>query len=99
MATVWYTPGGGIAVAKVYFIAAPSAGLVKIGHSFHPGHRLRGLQTLSPVPLTLLGSIPGGQKAETQLHRRFADYRSHGEWFRLEGDLAEYVREVTADAR
>lgn len=36
----------------------------------------------SPVPLRLLGTIPGDRGAEKDLHRRFAAQHVQGEWFR-----------------
>jgi len=72
----------------VYFIEAEKLGVVKIGFSdSHPDRRLRELQTGCPAPLKLLAYFEGTANEERQLHRTFSDLRSHGEWFRLDGDL------------
>lgn len=66
----------------VYFIRAVRLGLIKIGIANDLAARIRALRTSSPDRLELLGVIPGGGKVhETELHRRFAEHRSHGEWF------------------
>jgi len=67
--------------AWVYFIEAEGTGLVKIGFAKDPKRRLYDLSTMSPVPLVLLATIPGGRERETQLHRMLDDFRHHGEWF------------------
>lgn len=54
---------------------------VKIGYGANPHARMRLLQTGSPVLLTILGSLPGGQIVEKALHEHFRDLRLHGEWF------------------
>lgn len=43
--------------------------------------RLRGIQGMCPVPLRIVRVIAGGERLERELHRRFAAYRMHGEWF------------------
>jgi hypothetical protein len=73
----------------VYLIAAGE--MVKIGFSADLGARFAALQTTSPVKLELLASIPGTYATERDLHVRFATQRSHGEWFKREGDLAEWI--------
>jgi hypothetical protein len=77
---------------RVYFVAGARS--VKIGHSVFPEARLQQLQTGSPVALRLLGTVPGGVAEERALHERFASLRTHGEWFRCEGDLANFLRET-----
>jgi len=75
----------------VYFIEAAGSNLVKIGSAVSPESRVRTLQTGSPVQLRLLGSTPGGESHERDLHRRFSHLRSHGEWFRSEPELVEHI--------
>jgi hypothetical protein len=76
---------------RVYFIKG--GGLVKIGVAFMPKWRMEQLQTLSPVPLTLLAIAPGGYKFEAELHHRFAKSRVHGEWFKPSKELYDIIEE------
>lgn len=68
----------------IYFVEAVGVGHIKIG--FTDGddaeRRLDTLQTGSPVPIRLLGTVPGGMEEEKDLHRLFASARVHGEWFK-----------------
>lgn len=75
---------------SVYFIR-DETGLAKIGHSYDPWQRLRALQSTSPVQLAIVRVVDGGQKTEAWLHRRFADYRQHGEWFALTDEMLTIV--------
>lgn len=76
---------------SVYFIEAEN-GLIKIGVSDDPVGRLAQIKTMSPLPLKLLGLIPGaGDVGEAEFHRRFADDREHGEWFRPSPALTSYI--------
>jgi hypothetical protein len=78
---------------SVYFIEADS-GLIKIGVATSPSERIRTLRTMSPVGLRLLLELPGlGASGEAELHERFAEFRSHGEWFWAEPTLVDYIRE------
>lgn len=73
---------------QIYFILARRSGLVKIGWSISPDLRIEALQTGSPEPLSIAHVMPGTGQLEKFLHRKYAAYRSHGEWYRLEGELA-----------
>jgi len=80
----------------IYAIEA-NRGQVKIGMAAEPRQRLSGLQTGSPIELTLLaaGAAEEPKAAEKELHRRYADDRIRGEWFRLgREDLYELVETV-----
>lgn len=70
--------------SRVYFIQRGNDGPVKIGHSKHPERRLTGLQSASPDPLRLLGTLPGGKAREAELHQKYAAFRLTGEWFKPE---------------
>src|SRR5262245_55030947 len=67
----------------LYFIQAEQVGHIKIGLTDNDDAlvRLATLQTGSPVPLRLLGTIPGTMQDEKDLHRRFAASKVCGEWF------------------
>ena len=77
----------------VYFVSAPSAGLIKIGRALCAVRRFDSLRSSSPVPLTMLGAVPchRGGALEGELHDRFAALRSHGEWFRESDELLTYI--------
>lgn len=77
--------------AVVYFVQR-GHGPIKIGMAIDVRNRLLTLQNGTPEPLRLLGTVPGGQKMELEMHRRFAAYRIGGEWFRCKGELAEFVK-------
>ncbi|MEV6654880.1 GIY-YIG nuclease family protein [Streptomyces sp. NPDC051219] len=76
----------------VYVVGSPDSPLVKIGRTGKITQRLAQLQRMSPVPLDVLCTIPGGVVLEAALHRRFASQRRHGEWFELGHDSADAVR-------
>lgn len=78
---------------SVYFIQADN-GLIKIGVAGSPKDRLRTLRTMSPVALRLVLVLPGrGAPGESELHARFAEHRSHGEWFRPAPELISFIQE------
>ena len=66
---------------------------MKIGHTQDPIYRMRGLAASSPLPVELLKTIPGDLQSEKAFHARFAEYKSHAEWFRLEGRLKDFFLE------
>ena len=67
--------------AILYAIEAPSANRIKIGRTLDMDRRFAGLQTASPIPLELLGSVWLPYDAESNAHTYLAEHRSHGEWF------------------
>lgn len=79
----------------VYVIRSSGSKLVKIGYAVNPGQRVRELQTGSPGKLAVAWSIPGRERLERELHRRFAEHRKNGEWFDLTqlGDAVAVVRD------
>ena len=76
----------------VYFVVAAFVGLVKIGYAGRdPDDRLASLQTGSPVPLERLAPVRGTRELEQELHKRFADLRTHGEWFQLGQPIKDFI--------
>lgn len=59
---------------------------VKIGTTTNLRVRLEAIN-----PEELLCTEPGGHPLEKQRHRQFAELRTHGEWFRLEGELQAHI--------
>jgi hypothetical protein len=87
-------------VFRVYFIASPAMGAIKIGRTRGVAiARLLGLQTASPDELRLLGVIRNAtHDDETALHRKFKHLRIRGEWFTASPELIGYIDEhATAD--
>lgn len=73
----------------VYFVRVDSK--VKIGVSCRPQHRFHALSTACPSEPEMLGVMPGSVELESQIHKKFARVRTHGEWFDLTSDLREYI--------
>ena len=92
-------PKARVPKGAVYFIRNGARDRVKIG--FSEGHegRFRALQSASSDVLTLLGTVPGTMKTERRIHRKFAEYRERGEWFRVEGELARFLKTLTKTKR
>lgn len=69
-------------VCRIYFIEAVGLDLIKIGYTIDPVKRFFSILTMSPAPLSLLGSIAGGPQREIQIHEQLEPHRIHGEWFK-----------------
>jgi hypothetical protein len=69
----------------VYIIQAKGTYRFKIGQTSAWPARLEALQTASPYPLEVFRIIPTEHAGalEAMLHRRYASYRKHREWFEL----------------
>lgn len=78
----------------IYFVQGSD--LIKIGRTYNLDDRLTKLQCGSPVPLTLLGTVEGGKRTESHLHELFHSLRHHGEWFRIEKPLLDYIKAATS---
>jgi len=79
----------------VYLIGTPEVQKVKIGFSGNPKQRLRDLSTASPLELRILAQWRGTIQDEKTLHWLMKAHRSHGEWFRLEGEVLALLNEKT----
>lgn len=74
----------------VYFLKADK--FIKIGKSSGSPHsRINSLQTGCPFPIMLIAFIEGGLEKESELHKKFDQYRVHGEWFLGTGELLEFI--------
>lgn len=70
-------------------------GPVKIGYTGRPiSHRLAEAQTFARDPLVLLVEVHGTRRDEARLHKLFAPYRIHGEWFRYETEIRDLVAHI-----
>lgn len=67
----------------LYIIRAEGCDLVKVGTSRKPSKRLKGLQTGSPLKLTLHCYFVGAAYLEGEIHKSLTlkGLYSHGEWF------------------
>lgn len=79
---------------RVYFLRSRATGLIKIGSSAQVGARVQALQTASGEHLELIIDIPGGDGQEGLLHKRFANSRERGEWFRPTPELLELLGDL-----
>jgi hypothetical protein len=78
----------------VYFIRMGD--LIKIGYTTNLQKRVSGLSlTMAHVVATVFG----GSALEEELHERFADLREHGEWFRAEPPLLDYIETTKGKRR
>lgn len=75
----------------VYFCKNGRRKQVKIGFGVSYKDRIANLNVASPEDLKVLAVMPGDRKAEGELHTRFRKYHIRGEWFKLEGDLADFI--------
>lgn len=68
-----------------YVYLAYCAGFFKIGRSTKPYGRIKHFDTIMPVDVEFVHSIPCDDyiEAERQLHEHYADLRFRGEWFDL----------------
>lgn len=66
-----------------YVYLAYCAGFFKIGRSTKPYGRVRHFDTIMPVNVELVHTIPCDDyaEAERQLHEHYTDFRVKGEWF------------------
>lgn len=65
----------------VYFIHAPEVARVKIGFATNVASRVNKIRSDSPVPVLLIGQMPGTLADEANMHRRFEAFRINREWF------------------
>lgn len=78
----------------VYVIRVLPDGPVKIGLSNDPVRRFLTIQTTCGPLMTFVGIVPGsGPAQETALHKRFAAFRLHHEWFRPEPELLAWIKD------
>lgn len=78
---------------SVYLIGNLEEKVVKIGKSDCIRLRLNQIQTYCHFELSILKTTTGLLEKEAELHERFRKYNIRGEWFRIEGELEDYINE------
>ncbi|GHX89544.1 hypothetical protein VCSRO111_0606 [Vibrio cholerae] len=78
-------------IMSTYLVRNPKSGLIKIGRTINLNTRMSALQCGSGVLLDILFVIP--KDKEKHLHKKFANYRVHGEWFEdRDGEIDAYIK-------
>lgn len=82
---------------QLYFIQAEGAPpYIKIGIAGNVRRRITDMQLCCPYRLRLLKRVPAPQ-LERSLHRRFADDRVTGEWFKITDELLRVISEMEGE--
>lgn len=73
-------------------------GYCKIGKTNKPADRIGHFDTMLPFNVNVLHIMPSKDctALETMLHRRFADKRVRGEWFKLTADDIAWIKQIEA---
>lgn len=80
---------------STYIVRHPVTRLIKIGRTNDVPGRLKALQTGAGAILATLAVIPGD--VESNLHKKFAALRRHGEWFEdVGGAISAYAKTMEA---
>lgn len=79
--------------AKIYFLQNGS-GLIKIGFADDVEKRVAQIQPMAGENLSVLCVIDGGRKIETELHKRFSEFRHFGEWFKPSQEIMDFISEA-----
>ncbi len=84
----------------VYCIDSGAVGLVRIGFTGDLKLRLVQHNGASPVPLTVAGIDPLGDRlTEAEVHWRLRAYRAHSDWFRKEPEVMRVVSEIARTSK
>lgn len=76
---------------KTYIVFNPKSNLIKIGKSISPKTRIRTLETQAGAIFDVLALIDSD--IESKLHKKFAEYRTVGEWFDdRDGAIRKYTK-------
>lgn len=82
-------------MTSVYFIKPIGMDSpIKIGCSRCAKGRLAEIARWAPMPLEIIGTVPGSFKDERTLHRRFAHLQEHLEWFTADAELLRTIDRV-----
>lgn len=77
----------------VYFIRCED--FIKIGTTRDSAsRRMAEFTTGSPFDYSVVAEVCGDQRLEKKLHKIFSDYRHRREWFRIEGELQNFLSAI-----
>lgn len=80
--------------SHVYFMKNKKTDEIKIGISIHPEIRRRQIQFKEKAPIEILHIIgSGGRELENELHVKFSEYSTRGEWFANNQMIQQYIEE------
>ncbi len=82
-------PMGSVRLGFVYLVRTKTH--VKIGYTTSPEDRLIRVAGGCPEPIRVVAVRYGTRSDEASLHRRFAAWRTSGEWFAIAGDVADWL--------
>lgn len=66
---------------QALYVMQNEFGLIKIGRSIDPHHRLRALESTEACAISLIHFHPGQGRREEQVHLLLEEHRIAGEWF------------------
>ena len=88
-----YTPDNlNVGLSVVYFLQG-SSGLIRIGTTSRLHRRIHEAMIGNDRPVVLVGALCGDGYLKREFHARFAEYRSHGEWFRPVNEVVDFIEE------
>lgn len=83
----------------LYLIKDTDLNRLKIGKTVRPVARLKQLQCANSNKLELLYAIPNIGYMEDDVHRKFKDLKTNGEWFINDGAIIKYFKELIRNER
>lgn len=78
-------------MSRIYFVLGQKSQRVKVGVSTHFDHRLGQLRAQGPDDLVVLGTIPGDEALESEIHAEMGEWHSHFEWFDYTSESAAII--------
>lgn len=82
-------------IGYVYLIQSPT-GHYKIGHTSNPDKRIKTFESKLPFEIEFIHLICTEDRfaLEKELHRKFAQQRVRGEWFKLTSADVDYIKSL-----
>jgi hypothetical protein len=81
-------------VGNIYFIQGEKTKNIKIGFTMDLDNRIRQHQGSSGETLNLIGQTEGKQSLEAEIQRKFKKYKVHGEWFKPDDSLIQFINSL-----